>query len=304
MPSERSRRSILGGRQVGQPAADQRRELEAVARARRADRRPGRAARARRLVRRRRVDAACDVHGLGVDAGEPLRRVAAARGRASTGRRWCRRRRDRRPDRRGARRPSCPRRRRTARRPTGARWWMNARPAASPSATAAAKCWTCSRVTVSGSRCPGNVDGSHPPAVTTATGAATTRRRRAPRRRRRRPTPTPGPMPKRTSAPCAAARSCSAATVAPARQRPPSGWKSTVPSKRMCGHRSAASSGVEQLVRGAARRQRGGGRVDRRGVAVVDGAGDLEQRAAGVVLELAATAAAPPAPCARTTGSG
>ena len=82
------------------------------------------------------------------------------------------------------------------------------------------------------------------PAVTTATGAVHSS---SPARTA---TPSPvgctaaGPVPNRTSAPWAAARSCSAATVAPARQRPPSGWNSTDRSKRMCGHRSPAASGV------------------------------------------------------------
>ena len=92
---------------------------------------------------------------------------------------------------------------------------------------------------------PPTTSRTHAPAATTTTRACHS----SSDARTRTPSPEAstvndaGPTPKRTSAPWAAARSCSEATVAAARQRPASGWNRTSSSKRMPGQRLAAADG-------------------------------------------------------------
>ena len=96
----------------------------------------------------------------------------------------------------------------------------------------------------------GATRSTHDPAVTTAARATTSRSTFS----QRATTPSSrsdtvaGPTPNCTSAPCAAARSCSARTVSSERHLPASGWKSTARSNAICGQRSRAASGLSRSL--------------------------------------------------------
>ena len=134
---------------------------------------------------------------------------------------------------------------------------------------------------------PASSGPTHEPAATTTTSASSLPPKCATRTR----SPI-GSIPntgvsKWNCAPCRCACSIIAMRAAPDAMRPPPAWKTTVPSKRIPGQRSAATAGGEQLGGHVLLVERGDDVGDARRVAVIDRAGGHDEPDAGLVLELA-----------------
>ena len=151
------------------------------------------------------------------------------------------------------------------------------------------KCWTCSRVTVVGpSSMPSTTSRTHAPAATTATRACHS----SSAARTRTPSPEAstvndaGPTPKRTSAPCAAARSWSDGDRGRGEAAAGLGVEQDELVEAHAGPAVDGGRRSEHLAGHPLADERGGDRLHHRGGAVVDPPGQLEQGAAGVGLEL------------------